>query len=77
MIDVSCSFPFPFQSVSLNALDIGLSNETSGTVRIEPAVPPTPTVTIRVSVAHSVIIYRLLTNVVKSGPAYSVQELPT
>uniref|UniRef100_A0A672P1S7 Protein strawberry notch homolog 1 n=1 Tax=Sinocyclocheilus grahami TaxID=75366 RepID=A0A672P1S7_SINGR len=30
-----------------NALDIGLSNEASGIVRIEPTVPPTPTVTIR------------------------------
>ncbi|KAK7121004.1 hypothetical protein R3I94_020848 [Phoxinus phoxinus] len=48
-VDPQDTFPLPAsqQSVSLNALDIGLSNETSGIVRIEPAVPPTPTVTIR------------------------------
>ena len=39
----------PFQSVSKNALDIGLGSEATGIIRIEPAVPPTPTVTIRVS----------------------------
>ncbi|XP_051972574.1 protein strawberry notch homolog 1-like [Xyrauchen texanus] len=39
--------PASLQSVSINALDIGLSNEASGMVRIEPSVPPTPTVTIR------------------------------
>lgn len=57
MIIMSSSFSFHFQSVSLNALDIGLSNEASGIVRIEPAVPPTPTVTIRVSVARSVTVF--------------------
>ncbi|XP_056117539.1 protein strawberry notch homolog 1 isoform X2 [Rhinichthys klamathensis goyatoka] len=48
-VDPQDTLPLPAsqQSVSLNALDIGLSNETSGIVRIEPAVPPTPTVTIR------------------------------
>lgn len=39
--------PASQQSVSINALDIGLGNEASGMVRIESAVPPTPTVTIR------------------------------
>lgn len=37
-----------FQSVSKNVLDIGLGSEAAGIVGIEPAVPPTPTVTIRV-----------------------------
>ncbi|XP_067253506.1 protein strawberry notch homolog 1 isoform X2 [Chanodichthys erythropterus] len=48
-VDPQDTLPLPAsqQSVSLNALDIGLSNEASGIVRIEPAVPPTPTVTIR------------------------------
>uniref|UniRef100_A0A8C1WD96 Protein strawberry notch homolog 1 n=1 Tax=Cyprinus carpio TaxID=7962 RepID=A0A8C1WD96_CYPCA len=48
-VDPQDTLPVPAsqQSVSLNALDIGLSNEVSGVVRIEPAVPPTPTVTIR------------------------------
>ncbi|XP_026076234.1 protein strawberry notch homolog 1-like isoform X2 [Carassius auratus] len=48
-VDPHDTLPVPasHQSVSLNALDIGLSNEASGVVRIEPAVPPTPTVTIR------------------------------
>lgn len=48
-VDPQDTLPLPAsqQSVSLNALDIGLSNETSGIVRIDPAVPPTPTVTIR------------------------------
>ncbi|XP_051973528.1 protein strawberry notch homolog 1-like isoform X2 [Xyrauchen texanus] len=39
--------PASHQSVSINALDIGLSNEASAIVRIEPSVPPTPTVIIR------------------------------
>ncbi|XP_051541767.1 protein strawberry notch homolog 1-like isoform X1 [Myxocyprinus asiaticus] len=39
--------PASHQSVSINALDIGLSNEASAIVRIEPSVPPTPTVPIR------------------------------
>ncbi|KAI2660254.1 hypothetical protein H4Q32_025985 [Labeo rohita] len=48
-VDPQDTLPLPAsqQSVSLNALDIGLGNEASGIVRIEPAVPPTPTVTIR------------------------------
>uniref|UniRef100_A0A671NNA9 Protein strawberry notch homolog 1 n=1 Tax=Sinocyclocheilus anshuiensis TaxID=1608454 RepID=A0A671NNA9_9TELE len=48
-VDPQDTLPLPAsqQSVSLNALDIGLSNEASGIVRIEPTVPPTPTVTIR------------------------------
>uniref|UniRef100_A0A8B9L877 Protein strawberry notch homolog 1 n=1 Tax=Astyanax mexicanus TaxID=7994 RepID=A0A8B9L877_ASTMX len=36
--------PASQQSVSKNVLDIGLGNEAAGIVRIEPAVPPTPTV---------------------------------
>ncbi|XP_036450292.1 protein strawberry notch homolog 1 isoform X2 [Colossoma macropomum] len=39
--------PASQQSASKNALDIGLGSEAAGIVRIEPAVPPTPTVTIR------------------------------
>ncbi|XP_066506867.1 protein strawberry notch homolog 1 isoform X2 [Hoplias malabaricus] len=35
------------QSLSKNALDIGLGSEAAGIVRIESTVPPTPTVTIR------------------------------
>uniref|UniRef100_A0A672KVY7 Protein strawberry notch homolog 1 n=1 Tax=Sinocyclocheilus grahami TaxID=75366 RepID=A0A672KVY7_SINGR len=48
-VDPQDTLPLPAsqQSVSLNALDIGLRNEASGVVRVEPAVPPTPTVTIR------------------------------
>ncbi|XP_039531969.1 protein strawberry notch homolog 1 isoform X1 [Pimephales promelas] len=48
-VDPQDTLPLPAsqQSVSLNALDIGLSNETSGSARFEPTVPPTPTVTIR------------------------------
>nr|BAJ08249.1 strawberry notch homologue 1 [Danio rerio] len=48
-VDVQDSVPLVSsqQPVSLNALDIGLSNEASGVVRIDPPVPPTPTVTIR------------------------------
>ncbi|XP_037403139.1 protein strawberry notch homolog 1 isoform X1 [Pygocentrus nattereri] len=43
----SVQSPASQQSVSKNALDIGLGSESAGIVRIEPAVPPTPTVTIR------------------------------
>ncbi|KAL6472537.1 hypothetical protein MHYP_G00187250 [Metynnis hypsauchen] len=43
----SVQSPASQQSVSKNALDIGLGSEAAGIVRIEPAVPPTPTVTIR------------------------------
>ncbi|XP_053371913.1 protein strawberry notch homolog 1 isoform X2 [Clarias gariepinus] len=39
--------PSSQQSVSKNVLDIGLGSEAAGIVGIEPAVPPTPTVTIR------------------------------
>lgn len=48
-VDVQDSVPLVSsqQSVSLNALDIGLSNEASGVIRIDPPAPPTPTVTIR------------------------------
>uniref|UniRef100_A0A8C2EPK0 Strawberry notch homolog 1 (Drosophila) n=2 Tax=Cyprinus carpio TaxID=7962 RepID=A0A8C2EPK0_CYPCA len=48
-VDPQDTLPLPAsqQSVSLNALDIGLSNEASGIVRIDPTVPPAPTVTIR------------------------------
>ncbi|XP_036385163.1 protein strawberry notch homolog 1 isoform X2 [Megalops cyprinoides] len=39
--------PAPQQSVPISTLDIGPATETAGTVRPEPAVLPTPTVTIR------------------------------
>ncbi|XP_056592504.1 protein strawberry notch homolog 1 isoform X1 [Triplophysa dalaica] len=48
-VDPQDTFPPPAsqQSVSINALGIGLGNESSGMVRIASTVPPTPTVTIR------------------------------
>ncbi|XP_017344056.1 protein strawberry notch homolog 1 isoform X5 [Ictalurus punctatus] len=39
--------PASQQSISKNVLDISLGSEAAGIVGIEPAVPPTPTVTIR------------------------------
>ncbi|KAI4901051.1 hypothetical protein NFI96_034329 [Prochilodus magdalenae] len=51
LFDIDCQdnvqSPASQQSVSKNALDIGLGSEATGIIRIEPAVPPTPTVTIR------------------------------
>uniref|UniRef100_A0A8C2HGP5 Strawberry notch homolog 1 (Drosophila) n=1 Tax=Cyprinus carpio TaxID=7962 RepID=A0A8C2HGP5_CYPCA len=46
-VDPQDTLPLPAsqQSVSLNALDIGLSNEASGIVRIDPTVPPPSTTT--------------------------------
>lgn len=44
-----CLIFFCFQSVSKNVHDFGHSSEAAEIVGIEPAVPPTPTVTIRVS----------------------------